>query len=475
MFQLLPPIDLGAFAFGKTGVKLCNFGGTCDKLNDRAHAAEFMHRPMCPMHYECNDQSEAHLVLWRHPSPCPYGGACSKYEVVEHLFDYIHPPRCQSWEKCVDTSEQHYKDFLHPPVCDQGFRCPTRETGCGKRHFRSDCAYSTFCTQLNDSDHHKLEAHPHLGPCEFFRNCPKESDKQHCGQYSHMCKHGQSCKQLKDADHLKRHFHVVRPMCTVSDCRDNTEFHLDHNSHEGRVDVRDMCKDDPTCTKLSDDSHVKKYRHPGQPDLLQCEYNGLNAHIDFFSNTQKVEALLKKAGVDKPSDPFLKLVRNFRPAHRCSPQVFESILTHGSLISNEHMQKLNVHSVLSSEIPVHPVYLEFCAKHGNDPAFKVLVLDLLKLVVEKCYLEDGLLYKEGAAKKTHRDNISSAIKQKEATLLHGFNVTQTNLAYIEAFGERFAKAALVLVKQPAGINYEVDLVCFPRLICFDFVQNWNFC
>ena len=176
-------------------------------------------------------------------------------------------------------------------------------------------------------------------------------------------------------------------------------------------------------------------------------------------NNKFIRDALKLA---KPHPDVLKFTQNLRPAHRCNLKVFESVLVHGSLISNEHMQKMSNHEALWPELQSHSEVIRFCKKCCDArPGLQLQdvqpsVVRLLQNVVLLEYLKLDKVY-TGTARDTEVRKTEAAIIQAKHAIAPFATLDDINS--IEAFGHRFAKAGIELANDKTGINYEVDLVC----------------
>jgi len=58
-------------------------------------------------------------------------------------------------------------------------------------------------------------------------------------------------------------------------------------SHPGIKDIRPACKEQSSCSKNLDPSHIKEASHPS-PSLPVCKSNSLNILVNFRKNTDRM-------------------------------------------------------------------------------------------------------------------------------------------------------------------------------------------
>ncbi|CAF5127966.1 unnamed protein product, partial [Rotaria sp. Silwood1] len=96
--------------------------------------------------------------------------------------------------------------------------------------------------------------------------------------------------------------------------------------------------------------HLSKFRHIITfEDSGVVRYYNLNKNIDFVQNQkdniERVIHFIKKEkweALKNGSIPqnIIDWIRTVQPVHRCKPEIFESILLHGHVMSRDHMEQL---------------------------------------------------------------------------------------------------------------------------------------
>ncbi|CAF1219830.1 unnamed protein product [Didymodactylos carnosus] len=376
----------------------CKYGATCKQLNETDHCNNFYHPPMCPYGAPCKMSIDVHLFFFIHQIHCEDGGQCKQAadNDQKHLSEYLHPGFCSRGGFCHDTSDVHSFNFRHLPTCPEGPSCYTLRTApadehCRKfRHGKLPCELGKNCANFHDVEHIKNEKHPFRKPCsltpyacKMFINYVQnnkdteistintqehESPENHILDYSHICPWGRNCNDTSER-HLLETIHVARIVCADKDkCSKLTnEEHMSTYSHPGIRDIRLLCRYSSTqCRDLDKRDHYIKYRHGiFESQLGVTRYFGLNKSINFIQNQKSIIQTINDHFGKKDirvSANILNWIRSLQPVHRCSREIFESILVHGHVMSRSHLrdakftahtvtQHIDVRKILDTQVP----------------------------------------------------------------------------------------------------------------------------
>jgi hypothetical protein len=309
-------------------------------------------------------------------------------------------------------------------------------------------------------------------------------DEQHRSKFSHICPEGmQVCEVVclmrgesvqctvvgHDKRHMQDYFHVLRVTCpkAIFECNGDSN-HMALFSHPGKKDVPPICG--AKHTKYEQESQrdaphfVTEFVHA--PDTHPCDPQGLNAHIDFHANHLWYQKQVKPSILVTPK--LVELLRRFRPVHRCTIEIFKSMIVHGSLISSSHMKGLREPKQAAKELQSHPLYhikLQGLKNPGSVEERKVLS-SYSDAVIDRVYAELTLkstLSKTPSDKaliRQHEKNLEEA-KQQEAVKVHSIAcifATEEAKKDFTVFCEAVGSAGHALGHNIVGLQYEVDEV-----------------
>ncbi|CAF4717168.1 unnamed protein product, partial [Rotaria sp. Silwood2] len=183
-----------------------------------------------------------------------------------------------------------------------------------------------------------------------IENISDEVD-QHCLNFAHVCQFGQYCNDT-DTLHLEKSIHVPRPLCPFANrCKKLVqEDHLNSFTHPNIRDIRFLCKYADKCYDRRNPKHLTKFRHTITfEDSGVVRYYNLNKNIDFVQNQKdNIERVMRYIKKEKwetlknESIPqnIINWIRTVQPVHRCKPEIFESIIRHGHVMSRNYMENL---------------------------------------------------------------------------------------------------------------------------------------
>jgi hypothetical protein len=185
------------------------------------------------------------------------------------------------------------------------------------------------------------------------------------------------------------------------------ESHLNLYAHSGFRNIRQMCQHQDKCRDRDKVAHLQIYQHlASQPMVLT------NAHVTFgvipafrvvpTPTATDPTATKTVACAAAEGDPFevdngrnhanvAQLVRDhlgarpkvrpevkdwvsrLRPQHRCKPEIFKSMLVHGSVMSLAHMHQLDTPVAVLKEMHGHPELREIARRMAKANRFPTQV------------------------------------------------------------------------------------------------------
>lgn len=102
-----------------------------------------------------------------------------------------------------------------------------------------------------------------LCSCPF--TCHRKDSPEHLNAYRHACKYEiTDCNDFNNPDHKRTHFHLLKPVCTVSNCPlVKDPAHRFEYSHEGKAAFMTMCRERAlcNCVDANNDSHLMEEFH----------------------------------------------------------------------------------------------------------------------------------------------------------------------------------------------------------------------
>eukprot|EP00002_Diphylleia_rotans_P037016 TRINITY_DN8221_c0_g1_i8.p1 TRINITY_DN8221_c0_g1~~TRINITY_DN8221_c0_g1_i8.p1 ORF type:complete len:1865 (-),score=335.78 TRINITY_DN8221_c0_g1_i8:409-6003(-) len=356
-----------------TNAPLCMSGCFCQEINDSHHNSSFSHPTMCPDLHQCRSiDSDVHRELWCHVQVCPKAGDCPEWRNPAHSRSFSHPKPCSKRGLCSDFSKDHLVSFTHEPLCERGAQCGHRDDpkhSSSFRHRLPMCLHGTYCKDFNNAGHIRSFLHVFLPVCPLSPFRCGDKSEAHMEAFSHICPKGRSCGNIREPKHLRRFIHVSKPPC---DAGENCtllldEEHVDMQAHSGYVDVRLNCPKGIDCPELFVQTHRQQFAHRRNM-LPPCHSKGLNVGINFAQNAISMSSSLEKyiSSLGPVSPAIISLIRKLKPGHRCTSQIFESIVTHGMVMSSENMSHLHDPEYVSREVRNHPRVRSITDRRPNE-------------------------------------------------------------------------------------------------------------
>eukprot|EP00002_Diphylleia_rotans_P029639 TRINITY_DN6049_c0_g1_i2.p1 TRINITY_DN6049_c0_g1~~TRINITY_DN6049_c0_g1_i2.p1 ORF type:complete len:1967 (-),score=190.98 TRINITY_DN6049_c0_g1_i2:321-6221(-) len=433
---------------------ICGSGIHCSN-NSAEHSNSKSHPFTCPYYDRCTEiKSHLHKIIWDHTRFCPDRGHCMKYDDPEHNKFNKHPPRCQLWEKCSDTSGLHSGSFLHPTICLHGLQChvdPSDPHWEKYRHLKKTCRHGTFCPQYNDMEHYEEYQHPFLPICSKSISTCGNSSKHHLKSYSHICPAGRYCKDIENHRHLKIFVHIFRPECKFKgDCKNiGDDRHCSLFAHREVKEIRTSCRDGVYCQKRTEFSHIKDYHHSTE-NYPYCTSKMLNKAIDFAENQKFIESAMSRYKTNI-SKEIIDWFSGLKPVHRCSIEIFESIVSHGMLMSRDSMGELLHPDYAAKEAMNNPAIRHIIKKNSSDdPQIQSQLIATLESYIYECIMH--ILSSKKDSHTTYHSTRAEAAKGKLRD--HGFKDDQ--FAKIIDKCKNAAENCHRLKENLMGIGYVVD-------------------
>ncbi|CAM4967698.1 unnamed protein product [Rotaria socialis] len=336
-------------------------------------------------------------------------------------------------------------------------------------------------------EHIENYKHPFPNPCRFTpyhcslheqfilgKNSRSLSDEinQHCLNLAHVCGFGRNCTD-KDALHWEKYIHVPRSLCSYGNrCKKLLEEdHLNSFTHPNIRDIRFLCKYAEKCHDRRNPKHVAKFRHIiTLEDSGIVQYYNLNKNIDFVQNQKdNVEHVSRYVEKEKwerlPSgsvpQEIINWIRTVQPVHRCRPEIFESILLLGHVMSRDYMDQLKNPKFVATSVFQHSQIQQIkylkgkkCAKDAKDYIEALVAEEFEKpqpvgvtiAGTTKIDTTSGETYKLKSRKKL--------ITSKEVILSNILSKNEMQIIKTKAI--EIAQASIKLHSNPAGIGHPPD-------------------
>ncbi|CAF4240469.1 unnamed protein product, partial [Didymodactylos carnosus] len=432
----------------------CHFAAKCQDMYDPNHIQQFSHPPFCVqgLNHTCTQNDDmVHMSSFIHRHPCKDGAKCKEIDDQRHAQTNEHPSYCPKGGSCQNTTDDHEKAYQHLPECEQSHRCSKfiarKKDHCTSfRHCKPRCPHGSYCVHFLNRTHIEDYTHPFRQPCPLTPyNCAVYNrfemvkdpgqlsfeDHQHCFRFAYACRFGRNCTK-DDLDHQENFIHIPRLLCQYgSQCKKIAqEDHINSFTHLNIRDVRLLCKHDDACRDRQDRNHFARYRHP-----MKFGDSGVVRYYE-----------------------ILDWIRVIQPVHRCSLEIFESILLHGHVMSREYMKHLKKPKCVANSVLEHN-------KIRQIPGLKRIfdhVKNYVTALVTQHYINNKFLdcdTTNGMFTQTSpNNNISeppSDVIDAERTFL-GYNLASLNVDMIRENTIEIAEASLKLSRTLAGISYEQD-------------------
>ena len=471
---------------------LCHFGATCQNMYDSNHARQFSHPPLCiqALTGTCTQNDIVHMSSFIHRNLCKYGVQCRNIDDLKHAQGFEHPSYCPQRGDCQDLSDNHEKAYRHLPSCKYSRKCTEfrkhSKDHCTKfRHCILSCPNGNYCANFHDKKHIDEYQHPFPPPCLLTPyHCPLHdeltqisntqnlSDKvqQHCLDFSHVCCFGRNCTET-NLTHKEKSIHIARLLCPYDKQCDKLvqEDHLNSFTHSNIRDIRLSCKYADKCRNRHDQKHISKFRHAMTfDDSSVVRYFNLNENIDFVHNqrdniarvTRYIESeKWKQLSSGSIADEITDWIRTVQPVHRCSPEIFDSILLHGHVMGREYMEHLKKPKFVANCVLEHnqirrieQLKLPGYANHARE-----YVTALVDIKYKKKNFSNDLANIVTQLSSSYDDDLKclSSIVQKEETYLTPI-ISSANMKAIRTKAIEIAEASIKLFQNPAGIGYMPD-------------------
>eukprot|EP00002_Diphylleia_rotans_P028259 TRINITY_DN5703_c0_g1_i1.p1 TRINITY_DN5703_c0_g1~~TRINITY_DN5703_c0_g1_i1.p1 ORF type:complete len:2124 (-),score=354.70 TRINITY_DN5703_c0_g1_i1:254-6625(-) len=435
--------------------EVCQLGINC---TDRTptHSQRKLHPFKCTLSEKCPHlKSSIHNQIWDHTQRCPQWSFCVQHQDADHCLYNQHPPKCQQWNDCKIETEHHNENYLHPPPCKYGLECHFDKAESHWktfRHLKTKCTDGVFCPKYNDPEHYARFEHPFAPICTKSPALCRDNSENHLKSFSHVCPWGRYCQDIKDAQHVKRFVHVVRPEC--GDIRSCDSVLIDSHcalySHRGMMDIRKRCMDGILCPKRSELNHLQEYHHTNETHPY-CVSKMLNDGIDFADNQKWIDACMGPH--KKPvSQEIVAWFSGLKPVHRCSAQIFESIVSHGMLMSLESMGELSDPEYVAKETMNSPVVSNILKDaHMRHPAVQSNMVAILEDFILQSILQHTPNIDAGQLKYYTNKAKTSKGRLKD----HGF--TDEQFTMIAETVRLAAESCQKLKEKPTGIGFGVDV------------------
>ncbi|CAF1474871.1 unnamed protein product [Adineta steineri] len=433
----------------------CENGAKCNEIHDPNHAHEFSHPPLCNMSSDSGNcprsDNKVHMHSFIHRNRCQHGGECRKIDNEKHRQEFEHPSFCSKGNNCQDMDAEHLREYRHLPLCPESYKCKDYQKNvkhhCDSyRHCRSTCPYGNHCTNFHDTKHLTELQHPFSSPCPFtpyhcyFHNelikASKNSSlssaaEQHFERFSHVCSHGRNCEDTRP-QHLKNFIHIARKICPDGPSCDklSQEDHLNSLTHPNILDIRCLCET-TNCDSRNDRKHMIKYRHTIRSDDMEIvDYYDMNDNIDFVRNQKDSNARIKHYFERQRSIPLIattntdeiaRWLRTVQPVYRCNQVIFELILFHQYVMSQDYMKNLQNPKFLVDLVLQHNRIQRIESLKGNS--IEKDVREYIIALIEEKYGKNNsgdsnLLTKLRDNRRKMRSNLSSSISEGDIEKLN---------------------------------------------------------
>ncbi|CAM4828586.1 unnamed protein product [Rotaria magnacalcarata] len=474
----------------------CQYGAKCNALYDPKHTENYSHPPLCKersLKGTCTKHNDSiHMSSFIHRHPCKFGAQCKDIDNSKHNQEYEHPSFCPNGGDCEDTSDDHEKAYRHLPACDFFQKCLQYQqhitSHCEKfRHYMPRCDHGSYCVNFHERQHIENYKHPFPNPCPFTpyhcsfheqfileKNPRSLSDEinQHCLNFAHVCGFGRSCTD-KDVLHWEKYIHVPRCICSYGDrCKKLLEEdHLNSFTHPNIRDIRFLCKHAEKCHDRRNPKHVAKFRHIiTLEDSGIVQYYNLNKNIDFVQNqkdnVERVRRYVEKEKWERlPSgsvpQEIINWIRTVQPVHRCRPEIFESILLHGHVMSRDYMDQLKNYKFVATSVFQHSQiqqikYLKgkICAKDAKE-YIQALVAEEFEKAQPAGESIPGIMKMDTTSGETYNSTSRKKLITSKEVILSNI-LSKSEMQIIKTKAIEIAQASIKLHSNPAGIGHPPD-------------------
>ncbi|UJR12850.1 hypothetical protein I4U23_017024 [Adineta vaga] len=407
----------------------CSYGALCN-IRDPDHTRNFSHPPLCALQVgqnKCPKSSDiVHMESFIHLKRCPDGGECLDIDNEKHRQEFEHPSYCLDGDDCSNMDKIHLRNYRHLPLCPESYKCKDFEKKVKRhcdsfRHCKPVCPHGNNCNSFHNVQHLNECQHPFNLPCPFtpyqcqvynkflqqqLKNDPvSHEDELHLQHFSHVCWKGQYCTDTT-AKHIRNFIHITRKICSFGgECRKIVqEDHLNSFTHKNIPDIRPFCMN-KFCNFHSDPDHNIKYRHRirrENMEIVKCF--DLNTNIDFVQNQKEIIERISNyfrkqlsSSIVPPND-ILKWFRTVQPVYRCNQNVFELILLHQQVISQDNMKKVK-----------EPIFIADSVLRQNE----IRSMNFLK---QDSIRKDVTEYIIALAEEEYSSNVSSNSKSKNTLI-----------------------------------------------------------
>ena len=468
----------------------CQFGAYCKNMYSIDNTEEYSHPPWCAKTFsneECTQTNDnVHLLSFIHRNPCPYGGLCKNIEDNQHALEFKHPLFCSAGGDCQDMSEHHEKAYRHLPFCQDYRECTIYhrrdKSHCeAYRHCTPFCKYGNNCRNFHDSDHIEKYQHPFRKPCprtpyhcSLDKKFMQTSDNQqvssptheHDHAFAHICPWGRNCRDAKNHSHLENTIHILRPICQYDgQCKKLTdEDHLNSYTHEKVRDIRRLCPDNKTCGHRHKPEHLQFYWHStwfANSGVVRFQY--LNENINFVENQNANIERIKKYLRDEKwtlfsSDNNLRQIidwlRIVQPVHRCKPNIFQSILAHGHVMSREHMDRLAEPEFVAYTVLQHPEIRGIKALTTKSIAERAM--EYVTALVKNEYADNFAVENSLSSTNLFTKSSKESLEPQENYLLN-IGISRQDLDKIKRKTIEIAQASWQLKSNKTGFGHPPDI------------------
>ncbi|CAM4822397.1 unnamed protein product, partial [Rotaria magnacalcarata] len=475
----------------------CQLGAKCNEIQDSKHSRLYSHPSLCKersLKGTCTKLNDSiHMSSFIHRNPCKNGAQCKDIDNTKHNQEYEHPSFCPNRSNCSDTSDDHENAYRHLPLCKSFLKCLDYQkhvtSHCENfRHCNPSCHDGKYCVNFHVKQHIENYKHPFPNPCPFTpyhcswyeqfisagnNDVISGEVEQHCLDFAHVCAFGRNCAN-NDSLHWEKSIHVRRPICSLgNECTKLTqEDHLSSFTHPNVRDIRCLCKHADKCPDRHDPKHVAKFRHIiTLEDSGIVRYYNLNQNIDFVQNQKHNVERVRRYVENEKWEPLptgsipqniIDWIRTVQPVHRCRPEIFESILLHGHVMSRDYMDNLKKSRCIIDSILQHNELRRIkyfkekkCAKDIKEYVTALVTEELEGNNSENTKSDEHSINNvpispDGIASKSRRD----LIRNKEVILSN--ILSEDEITTIKTKAIEIAQASSTLHSSPAGIGYEPD-------------------
>ncbi|CAF4619665.1 unnamed protein product, partial [Rotaria socialis] len=345
----------------------------------------------------------------------------------------------------------------------------------------------SYCVNFHDREHIENYKHPFPNPCRFTpyhcslheqfileKNSRSLSDEinQHCLNFAHVCVFGRNCTD-NDPLHWEKYIHVPRSLCSYGDrCKKLLEEdHLNSFTHPNIRDIRLLCKYADECCDRHKAKHLTKFRHIiTLEDSGIVRYYNLNQNIDFVQNQKDTVERVRRYVQKEKWEPLLSesipqeiinWIRAVRPVHRCRPELFESILLHGHVMSRDYMDQLKDPVFVATSVfqhrELHQIkYLKEkqCSKDAKEYIQALVIEEFEKAHPKDRTIADTTKLDKKSYEAYNSKSRNELIKNKEVLLSDILSKSEMQIVKTKAI--EIAQASIKLHANPAGIGHPPD-------------------